>query len=157
MVLDEATTLTIIRATGLNTIGVSFGGAPQWVASVSGFHPPQLVGDRPLRWTDGDGRIAIPVEGNQIPGRLSISIADTGSVGGPLRITLNGVTLFDGVVPPGPWSASFNLPGVVDLRQGDTANVELVSGTFQSDPVDQYDHITAFGVQVDTIMLLANQ
>jgi hypothetical protein len=155
VVVDQATTLTLISATGLNTIGVPFGGAPEWVTALSGFHRPQLVDGRPLSWTDGDGKIAIPVEGDQTPDRLSISIADTGPSGGPLHITLNGVTLFDGVAPPGAWSGEYDLTGAADLRPGDVANVEIKSGTFQGDPVDEYDHITSFGVQVDSVKLLA--
>ena len=154
VVLEEDNTLTVIRATGLNTIGVAFGGAPQWVAAGTGFHPAQLVDGRPLRWTDGAGQIAIPIEGDQTPTRLAISIADTGPNGGPLHVTLNDITLFDGVLPPGPWSATYDLAGLVDLHQGHTANVEITSDTFQANPVINGDRETTFGVQVDTVMLL---
>ena len=154
VVLEQDNTLTVIRATGLNTIGVAFGGAPQWVAAGTGFHPAQLVDGRPLRWTDGAGQIAIPIEGDQTPTRLAISIADTGPNGGPLHVTLNDITLFDGVLPPGPWSATYDLAGLVDLHQGDTANVEITSDTFQANPVINGDRETTFGVQVDTVMLL---
>jgi Dolichyl-phosphate-mannose-protein mannosyltransferase len=156
-VVSEADrSIVAIQAVGLNTIGVPFGGAPQLVAASSGFHPAQLVNGRPLRWTDGDATLAIPIKGDQSPTSISVSIADTGPAGGRLRITLNGVVLFDGVVGPGPWSGDYNLEGVVDLLQGDTANVEISSGTFTAEPIDAADRETTFGVQVDTVMLLGS-
>ena len=79
---DEASHLTVIQATGINTVGVPFGGSPQWIAPGTGFHPAQLVDGRPLRWTDGDGKLAIPIEGGQtlaglrfrlrIPGQMAV-------------------------------------------------------------------------------------
>ena len=65
------------------------------------------------------------------------------------------MTLFDGVVPAGSWSGMYDLAGVVELNQGDTANIEISSGTFTGQPVNAADRETTFGVQVDTIMLLA--
>lgn len=156
-VLEQDNKLVVIRATGLNTIGVPFGGSPQWVAPGVGFHPAQLVDGRPLRWTTGDAFLAIPVEGSAAASRLSVSIADTGPDGGPLRITVNGSTIFDGVVAPGPWSSDFSLAGLPGLEVGSTANVEISSGTFQGDPVDGTDRENTFGVQVDTVMLQAGQ
>jgi hypothetical protein len=153
-IIDERVSLTVIEATGINTIGVPFGGPPQWVAAVSGFHPPQLVDGRPLRWTDGHATISIPVEGHTDPARLQVSIADTGPAGGPLRVILNGVTLYDGVVAAGPWSATYDLAGPIDLRLGDTAEVELVSDTFLGEPVDRFDREARFGVQVEHVTLL---
>jgi hypothetical protein len=153
-VADEHVTLTVIQATGVNTMGVAFGGSPQWVAAVSGLHPAELIDGRPLRWTNGHGRISIPIYGDSAPTRLSISLADTGPDGGALRIALNGATLFDGVVSPGPWSAEFELGGIADIQQGDTADIEIISDVFQQDPGMQIDHETSFGVQVDRVTFL---
>lgn len=155
-VTDEHVTLTVIQATGLNTIGVAFGGSPQWVAAVSGLHPPQLIDGRPLRWTNGNGRISIPIYGDSPPTRLSVSLADTGPDGGNLRLVLNGATVFDGLVAPGPWSAEFELGGIADLQQGDMADVEIISDTFQNDPGLQIDRETTFGVQVESVTILSD-
>jgi hypothetical protein len=151
-VTTQSNDLTAISVTGLNTVGVPFGGSPQWIAPGTGFHPAQLVDGRPLRWTDGDGKLAIPIEGGQTPGRLRISIADTGPNGGPLRITLNGEVLFDEVVAAGPWSSEYDITAL-DLQPAATANLEITSNTFQSSPVDEADRETSFGVQVDQVVL----
>jgi len=153
-VLTQNNKLVAIQATGINTIGVPFGGAPQWVAPGEGFHPAQLVDGRALRWTTGDGRLQIPIEGNVSPQNLTVSIVDTGPSGGPLRITLNSQTLFDGVVPAGSWSEEFALEGVPGIQLGGVADVEISSGTFQGEPVNESDRETTFGVQVDTVMLV---
>ena len=156
-VLEQDNKLVTIRATGLNTIGVPFGGAPQWVAPGVGFHPAQLVDGRPLRWTNGNGQLAIPIEGNQIPQRLSISITDTGPNGGPLRISVNGQSLFDAVAPPGTVVRRIHAGWSTGIQLGGTANVEISSDTFEGDPVDGTDQQTTFGVQVDSVMLLGGQ
>jgi len=146
--------LTAISVTGLNTVGVPFGGSAQWIAPGTGFHRPQLVDGRPLRWTDGDGQLAIPIEGTQTPNRLSLSIADTGPNGGPLRVTLNGEVLFDDVVAAGSWSGEYDVTAF-DLHPGATANIEIKSDTFEGPPVDEADRETTFGVQVDQVVLLS--
>jgi len=154
-VADQDNDLSTISVTALNTIGVSFGGAPQWIAPGKGFHRPELVDGRPLRWTDGDGDLAIPIEGDQKPRQLTISIADTGPDGGPLRITLNDVTLFDAVVPAGPWSGEFDV-STFGLDRGDMADIDIISDTFEGTPVDETDRETEFGVQVDQVKLLGD-
>jgi hypothetical protein len=153
VVADESSTLDVIVATGLRTIGVPFGGSPQWIAKETGFHRPQLVDGRPLRWTDGHATLTVPIEG-VAPSQLSVSLADTGPDGGPLRIVVNGVTIFDATLAAGPWSATLDLTGV-DLQPGVKATVELTGAAREGEPVDQYDKLHTFGVQVDSITFLS--
>jgi hypothetical protein len=153
VVVQEQSTLDLIAATGLRTIGVPFGGSPQWVAKEAGFHRPQLVDGRPLRWTDGHATLTVPIEG-VAPSQLSVSLADTGPDGGPLRIVVNGVAIFDGTLAAGPWTATLDLAGV-DLRPGTKATVEVISAARQGEPIDQYDKLRTFGVEVDAITFLS--
>lgn len=150
----EDVTLTTIEATGLTTVGTRFGGPPQWLAPAGGFYPTLLMGDRRVRWTNGDGHISIPIEGDRVPTRLSISIADTGPSGADLRLTLNGKTLFDGAVPPGSWSAEYELAGVVDLPIGATADIEIVSSTSLPPIGLNPPYEGHVGVLVDSITLM---
>jgi hypothetical protein len=156
VVVPDSSSITLIAATGINTVGVRFGGAPQWAAAANGFHPVQVIDGQTMRWTNGDASLSIPIEGAAAPDHITISIADTGPNGGPLRILLNGSVLFDGNVAPGPWSAEYDINQRPDLRLGDTANVEIVSDTFEGAPVDQFDHQTQFGVLLDSVMLLGS-
>jgi hypothetical protein len=66
-----------------------------------------------------------------------------------------GAALFDGVVPAGPWSAEYDPTGVVDLQRSDAADVEITGDTFEGRPADA-DRGRTFGVQVDTVRLLAS-
>ncbi|HUG48947.1 MAG TPA: glycosyltransferase family 39 protein, partial [Candidatus Limnocylindria bacterium] len=108
--------LFAIRVTGLRTLGVPFGGAPEWVARVSGFHRPQVMDGRPVRWTDGRGAVSIPIVDGPPAARLSVAIADSGRSGTHLAIIFNGTTLFEGDIPSGPWSAELSLESVPSLQ-----------------------------------------
>lgn len=154
--LVEETTLTVIEATGLNILGVPFGAAPQWVAPVEGFHRAQLVDGRPLRWTDGHGRISIPLVGDVLPTLLAVSLADTGPGGGPLKIVVNGSTVYDGEVPAGPWAAEYKVDELVQLRLGEAAEIEIISDVFESEPVDRFSRETQFGVHLEKISFFAD-
>jgi hypothetical protein len=151
----ETVTLTFIKATGVNTLGVAFGGTREWVAAASGFHAPQVIDGTSLRWTDGHGRLSIPVLGSDDPSTLTITLADTGPDGADLRVVLNGVTLFDGSVQPGPWTAEYELDGRVHLSVGDTIEVEIISSVFQSDAIGE-DEQRTLGVLVEAVTLVAD-
>ena len=87
----------------------------------------EMVGGRLVRWTNGHARFAIPVEGPVAPRRLSFEIGGSGPQGTNVRLVLNGLTLFDGRVPPGSWAADFPVAG---LQDGEVAEIEIISGTF---------------------------
>lgn len=149
----QEVTLTAIEAIGLDTMSVDFGGREKWLAPDSGFHPSETVDGRPMRWTNGHGRLLIPIEGGQSPRRLAITLADTGPDGGELRLVLNGTTLFAGLVPAGPWSTELDLAGVPGLQPTGTADLEIVSGVFRAEPVTDEDE-ELFGVQVQSATFL---
>lgn len=79
-----------------------------WGVTASGLSPTEWNGTRPFRWSDGDARLAIPVDPEAPPSELSVSIAMTGGADKSLAITVNDCVLFDSVIQ-GSWSGTFPL------------------------------------------------
>jgi hypothetical protein len=147
-------TLTAVEATGLNTIGAELVARSQWMVLMDGvYRVEKLEAGTPVRKTNGHGRVLVPIDGDSLPTRLAISIADTGPHGGPLRVLLNGITLFDGQVPAGWWSGDLEVPEVADLPRGSIAVIEIIS-TFDPDPLPGFPR--PVGVQVESLTLLAD-
>jgi hypothetical protein len=150
----DRVTLVAMQATGIQTTGVAFGAQRSWLVPDSGLHGREMVGGRLVRWTNGHARFAIPVEGPVAPRRLSFEIGGSGPQGTNVRLVLNGLTLFDGRVPPGSWAADFPVAG---LQEGEVAEIEIISGTFvpaeSSGSPDQRE----LGVMIQGINLLPGE
>lgn len=145
--------LSAVLATGLSTTSVTFGAEPTWLAAESGFYFPLVMDGHPVRWTDGHAHLAIPVEGSTSASRMSISIASTGPEGTSLRLVLNGSTLFDGELPPGPWASEFD---VARLEVGSVAELEIISSTFVTGDAKSDAEDKPMGVLVSGVMLLGD-
>jgi hypothetical protein len=146
-------TLTTAEATGLNTIGAELVARTQWMVLIEGMYAEQVLDDgTTVRWTSGHGRVLTPIDGDVPPARLSISIADSGPSGDNVRILLNGIQLFDGAIGPGTWSRELEVPDEAGLRSGATAEVEIISGTFEPDPALGYTG--SLGVQLTRLAFL---
>jgi hypothetical protein len=149
----DSYTLTAVEATGLNTIGAELVARSQWMVLIDGMYGEQQVDDGTLvRWTDGHGRVLVPIEGDVLPDRLSISIGDSGPSGGNVRILLNDIQLFDGAITPGTWSRELDVPPEAGLRAGATAAIEIISSTFEPDPALGYTG--SLGVQLTGLAFL---
>ena len=118
----------------------------------SGFYGAERHGDSASRWTNGAASLRIPMHPNHQPGRLEVATVVPGRDRTSLRVRANGVVLWDGSVPSGPWSRSFELTGVA---LGDELLVELLSETFR--PAEMIDGSTdrrTLGVKVLSTRLL---
>ncbi len=104
----------------LQAVAESFG------VTTSGFHRQEWRGVRPVRWTDGHGRLAVPIDAQSPPAALHVDVNMTGGqTPKVLRIDVNGCTLHRGIVTPG-WSATFRFDRCP--VGGETVEIELISG-----------------------------
>jgi hypothetical protein len=142
--------LTLAKATGLNTIGAELMARPQWLTLMGGVFGERLTADGTVRrGTGGHAQMVVPIEGDQVPDTLSISIAESGPTGGSLRLLVNGQTVFDDHIPAGQWSSALPIPPEAGLSLGETALVEIISDTFIADP--SFGYADPVGVEVSHI------
>lgn len=106
--------------------GVTLGAEAVAGVEESGFYPPEFVGGRPVRWTDGAAKLAVKV-GNRTPTTLRVELDSTSPEGSTLCVVANGVELCGQSIASGDWSGTFDLSGVV---VGDLLRIELLSSTF---------------------------
>jgi hypothetical protein len=88
-------------------VGVALGW--RWFPGVweSGFHARERDRDGSFRWTNGHGRLVVPV--NEFPTRLTVDLRPVVS-DCRVRILVNGAPLFDGTYAVG--TRTFDLTGV---------------------------------------------
>ena len=129
---DGATVLrpalrSLARPADLNLAG---GDAIDWGVETEGLHEFE-DGPTPLRWTNGDARIVAEVAEGAVPRALRIALTPH-TRPTPLRVVINGCTLFDGAVAAGAWERTFDLGSCgADLFPGSDAVIEIRSQTFQ--------------------------
>jgi hypothetical protein len=78
-----------------------------WAVRQSGLYEVERDG-RTFRWTARDARVTVPL-GRTRPTAVRVEVARTVRPKQPIRISANGCTLFDGVVPRSEWNASLSL------------------------------------------------
>lgn len=94
--------------------------------TTSGFYIQEWSRARPVRWTNGHGRITAPIDPWSPPSALGVEVSMTGSrVAKALQIDVNGCMLYRGIAEPG-WSATF--PFDRCPVRGNTIEIDLVSG-----------------------------
>src|SRR5262249_56810949 len=71
------------------------GGRPAWRVAETGFHHQETLGGQPVRWTNGHGKLLIPI-GDRQPDEVVIDLAQTPPKGSPLRVLANGHELYQG-------------------------------------------------------------
>jgi DNA-directed RNA polymerase subunit RPC12/RpoP len=98
-----------------------------------GFHFQEYSadnGDRPFRWTNGHGRLGIPIDPTNPPEALVVQLAayrGPGTRKARLEIVVNNHSVFKDDIPPGPWDQRVDLHGI---SLGEQVVVELISDTF---------------------------
>ena len=136
---------SVARPADLNLAG---GDGIDWGVEAEGMHTFE-DGPVPLRWTDGNARIVTEIAEGTAPRVLKIELAPQAHAV-PLKVVINGCTLFDGRVPGGAWERSFDLATCgPDLFSSGEAVIELRSGTFQPPGGDT----RTLGVPVATLLL----
>ncbi len=120
----------------------------------AGFLEQESLGGQPCRWTKGSAQITVPL-GDKKPRALAVSAYVPGVPGYRVRVTVNGKTLFDGVVKANSvWSAELPLAGV-DL--GDSICIELGGSSFVPAQVDpKIKDTRKLGIRLMRMVLLSD-
>ena len=129
-------------------LNLASGEAIDWGIETEGLHEFE-DGPAPLRWTNGEARIVTELADGAAPRELRIALTPH-TRPTPLRIVINGCTLFDGVVPGGAWERTFDLGSCgADLFPEGDAVIEIRSRTFQPPGGD----MRTLGVPLASVLL----
>ena len=147
---EKETTKPLVHSDYRNVV---LGGHWVWGIEESGFHGQEwLKEDTPIRWTDGAGKLVVPMHENRLPQALRVDIAWTGPKGTQLTVLVNSDVLFHESLPPGGWAKTFSLAGRSFNQQ---LSIELLSDTFVPAEVKKgTNDRRTLGVQVRAITLL---
>jgi WD40 repeat protein len=145
---------------GPSFLGTTLGSEPVADVQESGFSWPENFGGEPFRWTDGNGRLVIPVQKRQPPRGLLVRLKAFRGAGvhqASVRLVVNDHELFNDKIPIGTqWEQTFDLAGI-DL--GEQVVLDILSDTFNPLGGLDGDHISGdprtLGVQVWGVKLLA--
>jgi hypothetical protein len=117
----------------------------------AGFFGDESHGGDAARWTNGAARLRIPLHPKHLPDHLEVATVVPGRDGARLAIRVNGVVLWSGGIPSGPWSRSLSL---ADVPRADELLVELESDTFcPAETIDGSTDTRKLGVKVRSILL----
>jgi hypothetical protein len=89
----------------------------------TGFHGPETAGNGPCRWTDGAAKLIVPLAG-RTPKALAVAMDVPDRLLYRVQISVGGQKIFDGIRPPGQWSAVLPLNGA---KLPDPAVIEITS------------------------------
>jgi hypothetical protein len=110
---------------------IAMGATRVWGVEESGFHDEAACFDQPRRWTNGHGKLLVPLADGGVPDRLMIDLAWVGPAGTRLQILANGHELHSGPLRcRRGWCKTLPLAGV---PIGPELTIELISDTFQPD------------------------
>ena len=116
-------------------------------ATLSGFHLTERFGDREGRWTDGRGRLSVPIDPRAPPAEMTIDVLMTGGRRKRLEVAVNGCVLFEGSVR-GAWARTLALDAC-PLDASPAIEIELISDRHNPETIDD----RALGVAVGSIEL----
>ena len=131
--------------TGVNLIPEAT--AERLGATLSGFHLTERFGNREGRWTDGRGRLSVPVDPRAPPTEMAIDVLMTGGRRKLLEVAVNGCVLFEESVR-GDWARTFALDAC-PLDASPAIEIELISDRHNPETIDD----RALGVAVGSIEL----
>ena len=121
----------------------------------SGFHFQEEFASKPFRWTNGQGKLLVPINRKRPPQGIWVCLEALRPQAMPvnLQIMLDGTAIFNGFVPPGNWEKTLDL---TFHTFSDAAMIELRSATFVPGGTmnaDRHPDRRVLGVQVKGIML----
>jgi serine/threonine protein kinase len=122
----------------------------------SGFHVQQYAQNgQPFRWTNGNGRLVIPIDRAKLPQALRVQLFPYRPANAPqatVWILVNQHELLQRTLPRQRWEQTFDLAGI-DL--GDSVVVEILSDTFVPAEIkDAGPDSRVLGVDVRGVTLL---
>lgn len=133
----------------------------RWGLVRTGFHDPEVFQGDGVAWTDGHGKISVPVRGDP-PRSLSLSVLDSAVAGAELTIAVNGFELFRGPVPSDGLRTMLPLDAV---PVESNIVIELTSDSEQQQrtvPIDgslyrRDIEVRSIGVAVQSLMLVGTR
>jgi len=141
--------------------GVDLHAGLKWGLTRSGFHDPERFEDGGVAWTDGHGKLLVPIHGNP-PAAVSISVPASAIPDADLTIVVNGTELFRGPIPADGLRTVLSLDGVpVESKM----EIELISESMlqtRTEPIDGslYRRETierSVGVAVESLKLFGDR
>jgi hypothetical protein len=133
-------------------LNIALGAKWVWGVRESGFNNQEWWGEKPVRWTNGEAKLVIPVEEDNPPKALRVALASTGPKGTKLKVLVNGHEIFDQRIAAGGWSETLSLG---QRLLGREITIELVSHTFVPMEVNERSRDPrTLGVAVKGITLL---
>jgi hypothetical protein len=118
----------------------------------SGFSYQEQFEGRPFRWTNGIGKLVVPIDRKNWPGSLEIDFTIQKPGGTVLQLFVNERKVFDQRVRPGRLAHTLDV-STIDL--GHEVTLEIVSDTFvPAQEMPGSPDLRALGVNVKGIRLL---
>jgi hypothetical protein len=116
-----------IRLLDNDYINVNLGSERVLGVRESGFYGQEFLDKIPVRWTNGSGKLVVPLDPNHLPRLMGVHIGSTGGVKEKrVKILANGYRLFDGQIPDKPY---FQLFSLAQVPLGKQLTIELLSDT----------------------------
>lgn len=109
-----------------NYEGVTLGATRRLDLWESGFYAEESFAVGPGRWTNGAATLRVPVNRREPPRTLEVETLVPGRDRTRLQVLANGVELWHGEIPGGPWSRRF---GLEPVPLGEELLIELNSDT----------------------------
>jgi WD40 repeat protein len=142
-------------------LDITLGNEHQPEIAEAGFSFQEFARGEPFRWTDGNGKLVIPLRKGELPRGLLVRLRTfrgAGAKHAALKILVNSQPLFDGAIRLGSWEKTLDLTGV-DLK--DEVVVDLLSDTFcplgnRRGDGGVSDDVRTLGVQVWEVKLLSS-
>jgi WD40 repeat protein len=143
-------------------LDITLGAQPVPGVKESGFSWQEYFKGLPIRWTDGDAQLVVPIDKTRPPQGLQVQLRAhrlPGVKRVKLQVVANGQSLFDGAIGLGDWEKTFDLR---NIPLGDQLILSLKSDTFTplgstklgGDGKEKSDDPRQLGVQVRGIKLL---
>ena len=126
--------------------------ARHWGIRQSGFGLAE--GNPPHRWTSETAVVTVPLHPDSPPRSLRLVVSQGRTINGPVRVSVNGCSLFEGSIDADPWYRTLRLQGCppAALRAAD-ARIVLESPTRQ-DPRNGGRRI---GIAVENLHLFTHE
>jgi hypothetical protein len=155
VVAEASIAMRALEVTGLDTVGIAFGGRSTWIAAEDGFWGPEVRAGQPVRWTTGQATLTIPIYGGEIVRAVRIELLRGAPGGSTVDVFIDGRLAAAEEVGADGLSATYELAAP---RATGEAEIRLVSDSWvlaelDPDSADQRE----LGVLVGRIELVPDE
>jgi hypothetical protein len=145
--------LTLFKVQDFSTsyLDMNLGGQQVLGVKESGFYGQEWLGSKLVRWTNGSGKLVVPLGKESKPKYLFIAIESLGSGKRTLEVKVNGVEVLEEFISHGPWSDSIDIS---HIEMDKSLVIEILSDVFiPADVIDGSEDRRRLGVFVSSIRL----